>query len=446
MREDNMAREFRLPDLGEGIREGEIISVVVSVGDQVEEGQTILEVETDKATVEIPSPFTSTVAAIKCRPGDVVYVGDVLMTFSDGEVAEAGRPREKRKPGEEEATKEDLDKAAEERKKRASKREEKRLEGPVPASPATRRLARELGVDLRQVPPSGPEGLVTAEDVRALAEKGTKLAEVTPEKVLAERPAARPLEFEVPPLPDFGKWGPVERTPVRSIRRSTAKQMALAWSQIPHVSNYETADVTKLEEFRRRHKEEIEAQGGKLSLTVFALKAASIGLKQLPRFNATLDTEAGEIVFKHYYHIGVAVNTPEGLVVPVIRDVDRKSLTDLSIELDDLVRRTRERKVSLEEMKGGTFTITNVGPMGGGHFAPIINYPEVAILGLGQAKMQPVALAKEGGKGYEVVPRLVLPISLTIDHRILDGAEALQFVSVIIAVLEDPDKLLMMMV
>ena len=203
---------------------------------------------------------------------------------------------------------------------------------------------------------------------------------------------ARPV---LPALPDFKKWGPVERVPVRSIRRATAKQMALAWSQIPHVNSQDMVDITTIEAFRQKHKAEIEALGGKLTLTVFALKAVATALKTYPNFNASLDIEAGEIIVKHYYNIGIAIDTDEGLIVPVIRDVDRKSIRELSIELTDLVQRTRARKAALEEMQGDTFTITNVGHRGGGHFSPLINYPEVAILGMGAARLQPVVKEKQ---------------------------------------------------
>jgi pyruvate dehydrogenase E2 component (dihydrolipoamide acetyltransferase) len=427
-----MARSFRLPDLGEGIHEGEVLAILVSVGDEVKEGDPILEVETDKAAVEIPSPFTGTVKEILIKEGDIVNVGDVLMTFSNGEKEEAV---EKEKP---------VEKHAEPAKATEPKPAKGRSEGPVPASPATRRLARELGVDLRQVTPTGPGGLVSADDVKAFAGKGEKV-ERAPE-VPSERPSeGAPMAFPVPSLPDFTKWGPVERVPVRSIRRATAKQMTLAWSQIPHVHNQEWVDMTKLEAFRKNHKAEIEEKGGKLTHTVFAMKAAATALKTYPKFNATLDTEAGELVIKHYFHIGVAVNTDDGLIVPVIRDVDRKSIVELAIELNDLVQRTRGRKASLEEMQGGTFTITNVGPMGGGFFAPIINYPEVAILGMGSTSMQAVVKEKEEN-GYEIVPRLMMPIVLCIDHRVLDGADALQFIRVLKEALEDPEELLITMI
>jgi pyruvate dehydrogenase E2 component (dihydrolipoamide acetyltransferase) len=427
-----MARSFRLPDLGEGIHEGEVLSILVSVGDAVKEGDPILEVETDKAAVEIPSPYTGTVKEILIKEGDIINVGDVLMSFSNG--------------GEEEAaeTEEPVKKPVEPAEVTKPEPAKERAEGPVPASPATRRLARELGVDLRQVTATGPGGLVSADDVRAFAEKGEKV-ERTPEAP-SERPAeAAPMAFPVPALPDFTKWGPVERVPVRSIRRATAKQMTLAWSQIPHVHNQEWVDMTKLEAFRKNHKAEIEEKGGKLTHTVFAMKAAATALKTYPKFNATLDTDAGELVIKHYFHIGVAVNTDDGLIVPVIRDVDRKSIVELSIELNDLVQRTRERKASLEEMQGGTFTITNVGPMGGGFFAPIINYPEVAILGMGSTSMQAVVREKEDNE-YEIVPRLMMPIVLCIDHRVLDGADALLFIRVLKEALEDPEELLITMI
>jgi pyruvate dehydrogenase E2 component (dihydrolipoamide acetyltransferase) len=427
-----MARSFKLPDLGEGIHEGEILAVMVSVGDEVNEDDPILEVETDKATVEIPSPFSGTVKEILVKPGDIVNVGDVLMTFRVGAEPEDVELEER-----EERPHEPVERAVPEPPPAAEG-------GPVPASPATRRLARELGVDLRQVVPSGPGGLVTAEDVRTTADQGVKKAEA-PEEPEKKPSEAVPLDIGVKPLPDFTKWGPVERIPLRSVRRATAKQMTLAWSQIPHVSSQDTVDITKLEDFRSRHKGAVEDEGGKLTHTVFALKAAVTALKEYPQINATFDTQAGEIIIKHYYNVGVAVNTNDGLIVPVIRDVDRKSIRELSIELNDLVQRTRNRKVTLQELQGGTFTITNVGPMGGGFFAPIINYPEVAILGMGSARLQPVVI-ENNEKGHEIVPRLMMPIVLCIDHRVLDGADAIGFMRLMASTLEDPDELFMSMI
>jgi pyruvate dehydrogenase E2 component (dihydrolipoamide acetyltransferase) len=429
-----MSRAFKLPDLGEGIHEGEILAVAVSVGQEVKEGDIILEVETDKAAVEIPSPYTGRVEEIFVKPGDIVNVGDVMMTFSGGREtgdAEAGMPTPEPAPPAAEPPAESPPPAG-------------TKPGPVPASPATRRLARELGVDLHQVTPTGPAGLVTAEDVRAFAETGQadQGTPAAPAVVAAEGP---PVVASLPELPDFTKWGPVERVPFRSIRRATARQMSLAWSLIPHVNSQDVVDVTRLEAFRQKHKAEIERIGGKLTLTVFALKAIATALKTYPNFNATLDAANSEIIIKQYYNIGVAVNTDSGLIVPVLRDVDRKSIRELAVELNDLVQRTRARKTTVEEMQGGTFTITNAGAMGGGFFAPIINYPEVAILGVGQARMQPVVREKEKGN-FVIVPRLMMPVVLCIDHRVLDGADAVRFLKVLVDTLEDPDELLISMI
>jgi pyruvate dehydrogenase E2 component (dihydrolipoamide acetyltransferase) len=442
-----MAKAFKLPDLGEGIHEGEILSIRVSVGDQVKEGDIIMEVETDKAAVEIPSPYTGVVEEIFVKPGDTVKVGDALITFRSAE-AEAPAPRaEERQVVRPEKEMPPLKAKKAELERPAAPPEIARREGPVPASPATRRLARELNVDLSQVTPTGPGGLVSAEDVRAFAEKGPKPGETLPpreEGREAKPEEARRFVVAAPKLPDFSKWGPVERVPLRSIRKATAKQMALAWSQIPHVSNHDVADMTKLDVFRKKHKAEIEAKGGRLTHTVFALKAVATALKAFPRFNSTIDTEAGEIILKQYYHMGVAVATDDGLIVPVIRDVDRKSILDLSVELKEIADRTRQRKVGLEELQGGTFTITNVGHMGGGQFIPIINYPQVAILGMGAATMQPAVMGDEK-QGYEIVPRLRMPLVVCIDHRVLDGADVIPFMRMIVENLEDPEQLFMKM-
>jgi pyruvate dehydrogenase E2 component (dihydrolipoamide acetyltransferase) len=429
-----MSQSFKLPDLGEGIHEGEVLAVPVSVGQEIKEGDIILEVETDKAAVEIPSPYTGRVEEILVKPGDIVNVGDVMMTFSGGKKAEDVKEKKQ--------TKEPAPPA--EAVTAAPGAPARTTTGPVPASPATRRLARELGVDLHQVPPTGPAGLVTAEDVRNFTSTG-QVAPETPTAPAVSAAEGHPVDLSIPELPDFTKWGSVERLPFRSIRRATAKQMSLAWSQIPHVNSQDVVDVTKLEAFRQKHKAEIENVGGKLTLTVFALKAIATALKTYPNFNATLDTTNLEIIIKHYYNIGVAVNTDSGLIVPVVRDVDRKSIKELAVELNDLVQRTRARKTPVEEMQGGTFTITNAGAMGGGFFAPIINYPEVAILGVGQARMQPVVREKEKGN-FVIVPRLMMPVVLCIDHRVLDGADAVRFLKVLVDTLEDPDELLISMI
>jgi pyruvate dehydrogenase E2 component (dihydrolipoamide acetyltransferase) len=440
-----MARSFKLPDLGEGIHEGEVIAVLVKVGDAVEEGDPILEVETDKASVEIPSPFTGTVQEIMVKAGDVVKVGNLLMTFSDdaiGEKKEAEKEKRETPSEKKKKTAEPAEKILRQPEENQTTGTMERNKGPVPASPATRRLARELGVDLRVVTPTGPAGLVTSEDVRAFASK-EKRGEGAPEE-----PPAGAEPFVVagaapPGLPDFTKWGSVERLPLRSIRKATARQMALAWSQIPHVSSQDDIDVTRLEALRRRNKQAVEKQGGRLTLTVFAVKAAAAALRQFPQFNVSLDVAKGEIVRKHYRHVGVATDTGEGLVVPVLRNADRKSITELAVELRELVERTRARKVDLEELQGGTFTITNIGAAGGrGHFSPIINYPEAAILGMGAARLKPV-IGKTETESTQIVARMILPVVLAIDHRVLDGIDAARFLEFFRTALENPEKMLL---
>ncbi len=443
-----MAQGFKLPDLGEGIHEGEVTAVLVSVGDRVAEGQPILEVETDKASVQIPSPFTGMVQEIKAKPGDVVKVGSALMVFGGGEDGLAAASVGAGRDGAVEPS-EVAQGAARPAREAEQTSAPERGAGPVPASPATRRLARELGVELRRVPASGPAGLVTAEDVRAFA-----AGKVHPEDA-AEAPQGEPVgkpapaEAEpismpgwtapLPPLPDFGRWGSVERLPLRSVRRSTAAHVALAWSQIPHVNHQDLADVTRLEAFRRQHAGEIDALGGKLTITVFVMKAVAAALKLFPRVNSSLDTNAQEIVLKRYYHLGVAVDTERGLIVPVIRDVDRKSITDLAVEVKEMAQRARSGDTALEEMQGGSFTITNIGALGGTGFAPIINYPQAAILGTGRSRLQPVVLGDEND--YQIVPRLMMPLILAFDHRVLDGADAARFVGAVKESLEDPDRL-----
>ncbi|CAB5122261.1 Dihydrolipoamide acetyltransferase component of pyruvate dehydrogenase complex (EC [Olavius algarvensis associated proteobacterium Delta 3] len=428
-----MSREFKLPDLGEGIHEGEIIAVLVAVGQDVREGEPILEIETDKAAVEIPSPFTGTVEEIRVTPGDVVNVGDVLILFSGASKFEASSEpppatQKKTAPAPSPAT------AAPVTGTRT---------GPIPASPSTRRLARELGVELGDIAPTGPEGLVTAEDVRRSAE--TERA-AGPGRGKEPSEWAEALATDAgtgPSLPDFSTWGPIEMTPLRSIRKTTARQMTLAWSQVPHVTSQDDVDVTDLEAFRRRQKSIVEAEGGKLTVTVFAVKAAAEALKTYPQFNVSLDTANGRIITKKYIHIGVATDTGAGLVVPVIRDADQKSISDLAVEITDLTRRTRERKVGVSELQGGTFTITNIGAAGGrGHFAPIINYPEAAILGMSGARMQPVVRKSDDGNP-EMVPRLIMPVVLAIDHRVLDGTDSVKFLAFFREAMENPERFLL---
>lgn len=428
-----MVRSFKLPDLGEGIREGEVLAVMVSVGDAVAEGDTLLEIETDKATVELPSPYTGTVTEIRVKAGDRIEVGEILVVFDGtGKThAEAPPAREKPSPAPERPPAPEAAQGG------------GGLSGPVPASPATRRLARELGVDLGLVTPSGPSGQVTAEDVRAFAGQ-TPTPDAPPPAAAAPSQPQDTAAGPMTALPDFSRWGTVESVPLRSIRRATARRMAQAWSQIPHVTSEDAVDITALESLRQRHKADIEAAGGRLTLTVFALKAVTAALRAHPRFNASLDAQNEQIILKRYYHIGVAVDTPDGLIVPVLRDVDSKSITDLAVELNTVIKLTRERKISIDQLQGGTFTVTNIGSLGATHFSAIINTPEVAIFGMGAARLQPVVVTADDGTP-RIEARLMLPIGITIDHRVLDGADAVRFLRQVAGVLADPEKLLLEM-
>jgi pyruvate dehydrogenase E2 component (dihydrolipoamide acetyltransferase) len=473
-----------MPDPGEGIHEAEVLEIHVSEGDRVEEGQAVMEVETDKASVEVPAPVSGKVKEIRVNVGDVVEVGDVLMVFlkvdeeedaatadeetkekvatkeesAEAQAAEAEVKKEEKgrdkaeKAKKKEAKAETKEEKIEEREAETEEEQEAEAEepepggeaqrkGPVPAAPATRRLARELDVALDRVKGSGPGGRVTLEDVKAQAEG----AQEKPEKKEAEKKekaaAARPAAVKRQELPDFSQWGPVERIALRSVRRTTAKRMALSWSEIPQVTHEDVADVTDLEKLRQDKKADIEDNGGALTLTVFAIKAAVAALKAHSRFNASMDANAQEIVLKKYFHIGVAVDTERGLLVPVVRDADCKSMVELAKEVFELAERTRQGEIEPKDMTGGTFTITNVGPLGGTGFTPIINYPQVAILGLAKARLQPVVHGNIDN--FNVVPRLMLPLCLGFDHRIVDGADAARFLGEIIRLLESPENLML---
>ncbi|HXG13429.1 MAG TPA: dihydrolipoamide acetyltransferase family protein, partial [Gemmataceae bacterium] len=421
-----MATEIKLPQLGEGLESGEVLSVKVQPGQTVAEGQALLEIEAEKATVEVPAPMSGRVVQMKVKKGDMVRVGQVYCAIepTDGREEKAEAPPEaEARPEPEQSDGRRRPATAEAEPKPAPAREAPPPAAapdtgkPVLAGPATRRLARELGIDLRQVPGSGRHGRVSQDDIRAYVRR---LASGAAGVAAAAVPA--------PPLPDFERWGPVERRPFESVRKKTAEQMSLAWAQIPHVTQHDLADITDLDAFRRQQ----EGKGPKLTITAFALKAAAIALTQFPQFNASLDTAQGQLIVKRYYHIGVAVDTERGLLVPVIRDVDKKSVQELAQELTELAERARQKKVTADDMRGGTFTITNLGGIGGTGFTPIVNYPEVAILGMSRGRWTPVV------HNGQVVPRLLLPLSLSYDHRVIDGADAARFTRRIAEMLENP--------
>jgi pyruvate dehydrogenase E2 component (dihydrolipoamide acetyltransferase) len=411
----------------------------------------------------------------------VAKVGDLLMTFAgDDETAEKAASDEAEKTETETAETSDDEKAqpaaGTEPKPRPARSDAEteaqdestadkdrgqpeKGEGPVPAAPSTRRLARELDVQLTEVSGSGPGGRVLADDVRAAAEGAPAEQKEAPKEQAEPEEKAQPEEEPKPEpegrpptrrakaaapafeLPDFSRWGEIERVPLRSVRRATARAMARSWAEVPHVMHHDLADVTALEEFRRAHADDIEAAGGKLTLTVLVLKAAVAALKAFPRFNASLDMDDESIVIKRYYHVGVAVDTEQGLLVPVVRDVDRKSVQELAVELVESAERARSGELDRDDMQGGSFTVTNVGSIGGTLFTPIIRHPEVAILGLARAELQPVARGDPDAP--EITARLRLPLCLAFDHRVADGAEAARFVNHIIADLTDPERLLL---
>jgi len=462
-----MPRAFALPDLGEGLTEAEIVKVLVNEGDVLAEDAPLLEVETDKATVEIPSPFAGRVALIHVRPGQSVKVGEVLVTFDD---ASGAAPAPRRQPVAAAETRRDLPASTTApaapggapvpttpqspagvvaASASAAGSGLAPATGPVPATPATRRLARELGVDLRAVRGRGPGGRVTDDDVKAAVggagRRAAPAAGRVPQRAPAdgqapERAAAKPLAavgVEPPPLPRFEQWGPVERQPLSHLRRTIAERMTLSATLIPHVTHFDRADITELDAIIRRNVEPARERGLTLTLTGFLLKAAALALQEHPQFNASLDPAAGELIVKRYHHLGVAVATERGLIVPVIRDVDRKPLVDVQRELAALAQRVREGRATLDDLRGGTFTITNIGALGGTGAIPIINYPEVAILGVARGREEPVV--HEG----KIVPRILLPISLTFDHRVADGADGARFATAIVRRLERPEQLLL---
>jgi pyruvate dehydrogenase E2 component (dihydrolipoamide acetyltransferase) len=464
--------QFKLPDLGEGIAEGEVLKWHVEPGQTVAEDAPLVEVETDKAAVTIPSPRAGTLKEVGGKVGDVVNVGDVIAVIDDG--GEAAAPQTaaatEEPPGipEEEpasaAQAADARAAAAPRQPQAAPAASGAAAGkgrPVPAAPATRRLARELGVDINQVPATGPAGRVLPEDVRRAAAGEAPAAAAAPAAGEAALPeghvparavdgdrafaefaahAAATIPFlELEPLPDFSSDGPVEIEPLRSIRRKVARKMVTSMALVPHVAHMDDADVTALEDFRRSQKAERgDTPGiGSLTLLSFVIKAITAGLRAAPAFNASLDPFKEEIVYKKYYNLGFAADTGRGLVVPVIKNTDRKSIREISAEIAEKAGLARDGQLAAEDMRGGTFTITNVGPLGGTAMLPTINYPEVAILGMGKVQEKPVV--RDG----EIVIRKILPLTLAFDHRIADGADAARFVGELIRQLSDPNLLLL---
>jgi pyruvate dehydrogenase E2 component (dihydrolipoamide acetyltransferase) len=418
-----MSYEFKFPDIGEGLTEGEVVRWLVKEGDEIKEGQPLVEVETDKALAEIPSPKTGVILKLLAKEKEIIKVGQVIVVFGErGEaVATEPPPPKPRSVG----VVGELEEAPEEPAPPEVKPVPERPSLVSPhalATPAVRALAKELGVDIEKVKGGGPEGRVVEKDVREAAAGKAKPPE--PEK----KPAK---------VKKYDFYGYIDHIPLRGVRRAIAKAMVKSKYTAPHVTAMDEADVTALWTIKEKEKKNAEKKGVKLTILPFIIKAVMAGLKEHPYLNASLDDENGEIILKKYFNIGVAVDTPEGLMVPVVKNADDKSILQLAEELTQLAEKARNRTIDLADMKGGTFTITNYGAVGGMYGTPIINHPEVAILGVGRMKETPVV--KDG----KIETRKMLFLSLSFDHRVVDGAEAARFLNMIIARLEDPDLILL---
>jgi pyruvate dehydrogenase E2 component (dihydrolipoyllysine-residue acetyltransferase) len=505
--------DFTLPELGENITAGDVLRVLVKPGDQLAKDQPVVELETDKATIEVPSSVEGKVSEVKVKQGDKVKVGQVILTVADA-VGQDGGKAERRegkagsqegkaerqegqdggsakappakaeeqpsrsavgantaakapsgepafeqhvegkkrevaadKPGTKRASAQpaELEDAtpAEETQQRGQKDETPQRgqkvvdisrgarpaaesapapeQPPAPAAPSVRRMARELGIDINEVPGSGPSGRISVDDVKAHAKR------------LVASPG-RGGAAAAAPLPDFTRWGEVDRQPMRAVRRKTAEHLSVAWQTIPHVTQFDLADITNLEELRKKYAKQAEAAGGNLTVTAIAVKVVASALRVFPHVNASIDLAADEIIVKKYVNIGVAVDTDRGLLVPVIKNADQKNIVQLAVELAQLSEKARTRKIALEEMQGGCFSISNLGGIGGTYFTPIVNAPEVAILGISRARVEPV-YQKDSG---QFAPRTMLPLSLSYDHRAIDGADGIRFLRWVAEALEQP--------
>ncbi|MCI0353936.1 MAG: 2-oxo acid dehydrogenase subunit E2 [Acidobacteria bacterium] len=439
--------DFTLPELGENVHSGDLVKLLVSVGDVITKDQPVIELETEKAAVEVPTSVAGRVTKIHVKVGDKINVGQPILTVDDAAGSTAVAKPAVAAPA---ARAPEAPPAAPPKPAAPAPQATEPAPPPAPqpppaptpaappppeqpasaarlvaAAPSVRRMARELGVDITEVKGSGPAGRIQPADVREHARQ----------IILRVRAGTAP-GVAAKPLPDFTKWGAVERQPMRAIRRATAVNLSHAWHTVAHVTQHDKADISSLDHMRAEFARKAESAGGKLTMTAIALKVVASAMKIHPQFAASIDMEREEIVYKKYYHVGVAVDTERGLLVPVIRDVDHKNLVQLSVELAQVAEKARNRKLVPADMEGACFTITNLGGIGGTHFSPIVNWPEVAILGLSRAAWEPVYV---DGK-FE--PRLRLPLSLSYDHRLIDGADAARFLRWVVGALEQPFQLL----
>jgi pyruvate dehydrogenase E2 component (dihydrolipoamide acetyltransferase) len=426
-----MAKEIRVPDIGD-FKDVEVVEVLVAVGDTIKPEQSLISVESDKATMEIPAPEGGVVKELKVALGDKVSQGGLLLMLEPA-AAEAGdkpaaaqaAPAPKPAPVAPAASAPAKPAPAPVQKTSPTAKIDEAGFAKAYASPSVRKFARELGVDLGRVEGSGRKGRITQEDVQNYVKRA-----------LAQ-PAGGGLGVAPMPEIDFAQWGEVEAKPLTKINKLTGQNLHRNWVTIPHVTQFDEADITDLEDFRKSMAAEYKDKGIKITPLVFLMKAVVSALKEYPRFNASLDATSENLIFKKYFNVGIAVDTPDGLVVPVVRDVDRKSLVDLATELGEISQKARDKKLKTSDMQGGCFTISSLGGIGGTQFTPIINAPEVAILGVSRSKMQPV------WNGKEFEPRLILPLSISYDHRVIDGADGARFTTFLSRVLSDTRRLLL---
>jgi len=423
--------EIKLPELGENIESADVIAVLVKAGDFIQIDQGIIEIETDKATVEVPSSVEGEIIEVLAKVDETSKVGDVLI-----KVKTTTSPVPKIKEVIPEIDTEEIEKL---KKNTATPKGEvdklkpgeadsqpEVVKGAAPAAPSVRRIAREIGVDINTVIGTDPGGRISMNDVKAHSKK-----------LHEERKTDTGIGINQKALPDFSKFGAIEKVEMTKIRKVTAEHLSYAWATIPHVTQNDKADITQLEKSRKQYNPEVEKAGGKLTITSILLKIIIAALKEFPQFNSSVDIDSKKIIYKKYFNIGVAVDTEHGLMVPVIKNVDQKNLIELSVEMGELAKKAREKKVSLEDLQGGCFTITNLGGIGGTLFTPVVNSPEVAILGVSRGSYEPIYNEKN-----EFKPRLMLPLSLSYDHRIIDGADAARFLRFIVEALEQPLKIL----
>lgn len=425
-----MIKEIKLPEVSDNVETGDVVKILVKVGDKISADQPIIELETDKALFEVPSTEEGIVTEISVKEGEVIHIGDIILKIEANGSASVkeNTVQEKQVIPEEKNVSENVKNSSTENIDRKIP-EHSESEMPVsynslresaPASPSIRRLARELGVDINNVSGSGTNGRITEEDLKEFVKSKMKSGGATSPGITRK------------PLPDFKKWGEVEIHPMTKVRSITAESMSDAWTSIPMVTQFDKADITVIEQIRKKYSKKFEEKTTHLTITSILVKICSVALKKFPQFNSSIDLNKREIIFKKFFNIGIAVDSDRGLLVPVIKDAGNKDITEISIELNELAKKVRDKKINPEDMEGGNFTISNLGGIGGTGFTPIVYPPQVSILGVSRASIEPVFIDEK----FE--PRLMLPMALTYDHRIIDGADAARFLRWVCEALENP--------